>query len=500
MKKILLLLLLLLSAVFRSSAANPLEGPKREMRGTWIQCVNGQFMGLTREQMQANLTQQLDVLQAAGINAVMFQVRPEADALYRSSYEPWSRWLTGRQGQDPGWDPLEWMVRECHRRGMELHAWINPFRAKTKDTKELAANHPYWLHPDRFFSYDGLILFDPGVIENQRYICDVAADIVRRYDVDGLHIDDYFYPYPAAGLPIPDDATYAANRNGFNNRADWRRYNVNTFIKMLYNTVHSIKPWVKFGVSPFGIYHNNSSGGSVPGSDTRGLQNYDDLYADVLFWVGQGWVDYVVPQLYWPIGHPTADYDRLVRWWAKHAAGRPLYIGQDVERTVSKADLNNPTVNQMNAKFELQRSFPSVQGHVIWYSAAVVRNEGNYAYELQNNYHLTPALVPLMPFIDDAPPKKPRKLEALWMPDGYYLFWSPPKAKTEMDAAKFYVVYCFPKGQKIDLSSSTHIFAVTSETMYKLPYNFGKEKYTFVVTALDRLQNESKPVKIKVKL
>ena len=154
----------------------------------------------------------------------------------------------------------------------------------------------------------------------------------------------------------------------------------------------------------------------------------------------------------------------------------------------------------MNAKFELERSFPSVQGHVLWYSAAVARNEGNYAYELQNNYHLTPALVPLMPFIDDAPPKKPRRLEALWMPDGYYLFWSPPKAKTEMDAAKFYVVYCFPKGQKIDLSSSTHIFAVTSETMYKLPYNFGKEKYTFVVTALDRLQNESKPVKIKVKL
>ena len=323
---------------------------------------------------------------------------------------------------------------------------------------------------------------------------------MRRYDVDGLHIDDYFYPYPVPGLPIPDDATFAANRNGFNNRADWRRYNVNTFIKMLYNTVHSIKPWVKFGVSPFGIYHNLSSGGSVPGSDTRGLQNYDDLYADVLFWVGQGWVDYVVPQLYWPIGHSSADYDRLLRWWAKHAAGRPLYIGQDVERTVSKADLNNPTVNQMNAKFELQRSFPSVQGHVIWYSAAVVRNEGNYAYELQNNYHLTPALVPQMPFIDDKAPKKPRKLKAMWMPDGYYLFWTAPKAKTEMDAAKFYVIYCFPKGHKIDINSSTYIFAVTSETMYKLPYNFGNEKYTYVVTALDRLQNESKPVKIKVKL
>ena len=217
------------------------------------------------------------------------------------------------------------------------------------------------------------------------------------------------------GLSIPDDATFAAQPQSDSTTARIGvAYNVNTFIKMLYNTVHSIKPWVKFGVSPFGIYHNLSSGGSVPGSDTRGLQNYDDLYADVLFWVGQGWVDYVVPQLYWPIGHSSADYDRLLRWWAKHAAGRPLYIGQDVERTVSKADLNNPTVNQMNAKFELQRSFPSVQGHVIWYSAAVVRNEGNYAYELQNNYHLTPALVPQMP----SSTTKPRRRHANSKPCG----------------------------------------------------------------------------------
>ncbi len=414
MKKILFLLLLLLTVVFRAPAANPLEGPKREMRGTWIQCVNGQFLGMSREQMQANLTNQLNVLQAAGINAVMFQVRPEADALYRSSYEPWSRWLTGRQGQDPGWDPLEWMVRECHRRGMELHAWINPFRAKTKDTKELAANHPYWLKPDRFFSYDGLIIFDPGQIENQRYICDVAADIVRRYDVDGLHIDDYFYPYPVPGLPIPDDATFAANRNGFNNRADWRRYNVNTFIKMLYNTVHSIKPWVKFGVSPFGIYHNLSSGGSVPGSDTRGLQNYDDLYADVLFWVGQGWGG--LRRAATLLAHRTLQR-RLRSPLA--LVGKTCCRTSPLHRTGRRthgfeADLNNPTVNQMNAKFELQRSFPSVQGHVIWYSAAVVRNEGNYAYELQNNYHLTPALVPQMP----SSTTKPRRSRANSKPCG----------------------------------------------------------------------------------
>lgn len=495
-----LLITLLLTLYILLPAQNPLEGPKREMRGTWIQCVNGQFQGMSREQMQGELTHQLDILQAAGINAVMFQVRAEADALYRSNFEPWSRFLTGKQGQDPGWDPLEWMIQQCHQRSMELHAWINPFRAKTKDTQELATNHPYWQHPDRFFRYDGLLIFDPGQMENQRYICDVAADIVRRYDVDGLHIDDYFYPYPANGIPIPDDLTYKANSNGMTNRADWRRYNVNTFIKMLYNTVHSVKPWVKFGVSPFGIYHNATNGNTVPGSNTRGLQNYDDLYADVLFWIGQGWVDYVVPQLYWEIGHPTADYARLVKWWALHAGGRPLIIGQDVERTVRARDTNNPTVNQMAAKYELQRALPTIKGNCLWYSAAVVRNEGNYAYELQNNYFLTPALQPLMPYIDDKAPGKPRKVKAMWMPDGYYLFWTAPKAKNEMDEAKLYVVYCFEKGKKVNTNSSTHIMGITPQTFYRLPYDRGQEKYTYVITALDRLQNESKGKKIKVKL
>ena len=269
---------------------------------------------------------------------------------------------------------------------------------------------------------------------------------------------------------------------------------------MLYNTVHSIKPWVKFGVSPFGIYHNLSSGGSVPGSDTRGLQNYDDLYADVLFWVGQGWVDYVVPQLYWPIGHSSADYDRLLRWWAKHAAGRPLYIGQDVERTVSKADLNNPTVNQMNAKFELQTQFPLRSGA----RDLVLRRGG--AQRGQLCLRVAKQLPPhARTCAADALHRRQSPEEAAQTQshvDARRLLslWTAPKAKTEMDAAKFYVIYCFPKGHKIDINSSTYIFAVTSETMYKLPYNFGNEKYTYVVTALDRLQNESKPVKIKVKL
>lgn len=476
--------------------------PKREFRGAWIQIINGQFEGMSRDQMQANLTHQLNVLQQCGINAIMFQVRGEADAMYPSPYEPWSRFLTGRQGTAPNpyWDPLAWMITECHKRGMELHAWINPFRAKTKGTKELALNHPYVKHPERFFEYDGLYLFDPGLNENRRYICQIAADIVRRYDVDGIHMDDYFYPYPVAGMTIPDQATYITHKNGIDNVDDWRRYNVNLFMEMMHDSIRAVKPWVKFGVSPFGIYHNVQPGSNIPGSNTRGLQNYDNLYADVLYWINKGWVDYNIPQIYWEIGHKAADYEELIKWWSRFAGGRPLFIGQDVERTVRAADLKNPQRNQMSAKFGLQRGLRGIQGSCLWYSAAVVRNEGNYATALQKNYHRTPALQPLYPFIDDEAPGKPRKLKTMWMPNGYYLFWTAPKGTREMDVARNYVVYRFEQGERIDLFNPEHIVAITPQTFYRLPYENGRKKAVYVVTALDRLQNESKAVKKKVKL
>ncbi len=501
-KSIFFLLLLFLSLSAVQLAAQEAMPPKREFRGAWIQVINGQFTGMGRDRMQENLTRQLNSLQESGVNAIMFQVRGEADALYESPYEPWSRFLTGQQGLAPSpyWDPLAWMVDECHRRGMELHAWINPYRAKTKGTTRLAANHPYVKNPERFFSYDGLLIFDPGLPENRKYICSVAADIVRRYDVDGLHIDDYFYPYPAPGISIPDDATYRAYGNGIADRKDWRRDNVNRFIQMLSDSIKAVKPWVKFGVSPFGIYHNQKPGSNIPGSKTNGLQNYDDLYADVLYWIEKGWVDYNVPQIYWEIGHKAADYDELIRWWSRYAARRPLIIGQDIERTVRAADRRNPAQNQMAEKFRLQRTLPGVDGSCLWYSAAAVRDEGGFATELRRNYHRHPALQPLMPFIDDKAPKKVKKLKAMWMPDGYYLFWTAPKGKKEMDKAKSYVVYRFGKKEKINLDDASKIVAVTQQTLYKLPYEWGKEKYTYVVTALDRLQNESKAAKKKVKL
>ncbi len=475
------------------------QNPKREFRGAWIQSVNGQFQGMSMERMQQVLTSQLDELQKSGINAIFFQVRCEGDALYPSNLEPWSRYLTGQQGLPPNpyWDPLQWMIEQCHARQMELHAWINPYRAKTKGTTAMATTHEYFRHPDRFFNYDGLMIFDPGCPENRDYICQVTCDIVSRYDVDGIHIDDYFYPYPVAGVAIPDGASYAKYGAGLG-LADWRRQNVNKFIEQMSRQIREVKPWVKFGVSPFGIYRNQRN--DPNGSATNGLQNYDDLYADVLEWIRQGWVDYNLPQIYWEIGNKAADYETLIRWWSQHAGTRPLFIGQDVMRTVKHADPLNPQMHQMHRKYQLQRSLPGIYGSCQWYAAAVCENPGNYQTVLRHQYHSTIALQPEMPWLDDKDPKKPRHAKVVWTSDGPILFWSAPKAKTVMDEARQYVVYRFAPGEKVNLEDPTRIICITPHTHLPLVYTGQDVKYTYVVTALDRLQNESKGAKVKVRL
>ena len=493
MKKLLLLL-----SVFLSLTAS--AQMKREMRGAWIQCVNGQFQGMGTQKMQQTLSYQLDELQKDGVNVIIFQVRPECDALYESSIEPWSRFLTGQQGKAPSpyWDPLQWMIEQCHARGMELHAWINPYRARTKTTTVLASNHIKVRKPQNCFEYDGLTILNPGLPENRDYICEVARDIVTRYDVDGIHMDDYFYPYPAAGQTIPDDAQFRQYSNGIKDRGDWRRYNVNLFIEQFYKTIHEAKPWVKVGISPFGIYRNKKS--SPIGSNTNGLQNYDDLYADILLWVNNGWLDYCVPQVYWEIGNKAADYDTLIRWWNQYASKRPLIIGEDVERTVKFADPKNPASHQQAAKMQLHQQLPGVKGSVLWYAKAAVDNVGNYGTMLRDYYWRYPALQPAMPFIDGKAPKKVKGVKPVWTSDGYVLFWTAPKGKGWKDEAVKYVVYRFGAKDKVNTADPTKIVAITAQSFLKLPYEDGKMKYTYVVTALDRLQNESKGVKKKVKL
>lgn len=474
--------------------------PKREFRAAWIQSVNGQFRGMPTEKLKQNLIGQLNSLQKAGINAIIFQVRPEADALYASRLEPWSRFLTGVQGKapEPYWDPMQFMIDECHKRGMEFHAWINPYRTKTTLKSELAPNHVYNIHLEWFVTYGDQLYFDPALPESRRHICMVVSDIVSRYDVDAIHMDDYFYPYPIKGKDFPDDASFARFGGGFSNKGDWRRSNVNVLIKKLHETIREIKPWVKFGVSPFGIYRNESS--DPLGSKTKGLQNYDDLYADVLLWAREGWIDYNIPQIYWHIGHPVADYETLVKWWARNTENRPLFIGQSVMNTVQNADPKNPSINQLPRKMALQRAYQTIGGSCQWPASAVVENVGKYRDALIAEYHKYPALPPVFDFIDNEAPAKVRKMKPVWTEDGYILFWTAPKYKEEMNRAVQYVVYRFNDKEKVNIDDPSHIVAITRDNFYKLPYEDGKTKYRYVVTALDRLHNESKSVGKKIKL
>ena len=484
MKRTLLFLMMLLALTVQAQQ-------KREFRGAWIQSVNGQFMGMSTETMQKTLTYQLDELQKDGCNAIIFQVRPECDALYESKLEPWSYYLTGKQGKapQPYWDPLQWMIEQCHQRGMELHAWINPYRAKTKAAHANSAGHVVSCHPERCFTYDGLTLLNPALKENRDYICAVVMDILERYDVDGLHIDDYFYPYPVAGVAIPDAAYFAANNEGYTDIGDWRRHNVDLFVEQLAETVHNTKPWVKIGISPFGIYRNQKS--DPRGSRTNGLQNYDQLYADILLWDKKGWMDYCVPQIYWEIGNKAADYDELIHWWDNNIRNTNLYIGEDVERTAK--------FNQMARKMALHSEMKNVRGTVLWYAKAAVENVGNYGTQLRNNYWCYPALQPTTPWIDNSAPGKVKKLKVIDVNDQRVLFWTAPKAKKWSDEAVKYVVYRFDKKERLDIDDPTKIVAITDNNHFELPEQPRKTQQVYVVTALDRLQNESSIKKVKVK-
>ena len=476
---------------------------KREFRGAWIQCVNGQYLGKSTQQIQSMLTQQLDELQKDGVNAIIFQVRAECDALYQSDLEPWSKFLTGVQGKAPSpyWDPLQWMVEQCHKRGMELHAWINPYRAKHGSTsfEQLSAQSIVKKHPELCFNYDNLVIMNPGLQESADYTCKVAADIVSRYDIDGFHIDDYFYPYPAPGKQIPDQQLYQQHPNGFRTIGDWRRDNVSRFVKQLGETIHRIKPWVKFGVSPFGIYRNKRN--DPNGSETLGLQNYDDLYADVLLWVNNGFIDYCVPQLYWEIGNRAADYQKLIQWWNKHAGNRPLYIGEDIERTAKFADPVNPRSHQLPAKHRLHQQMNNVKGTVLWYAKTAADNVGNIGHTLRDYYWKYPALPPLMPFLDGKAPKPVKSLKFAWTAEGPVLTWAAPKASKKKwgDQVNRFAIYRFEKGAEINLNDVTALQAVTFDAQYKVPY-VKDQKYVYVVTALDRVGNESKAKKVQVKL
>lgn len=469
--------------------------PKTEFRGAWLHTVHqGQYARQTTNENKAYLIRQLDSLQNAGVNAIIWQVRPSADAFYKSEIEPWSRFLSGKAGvaPNPVWDPLEFMVTESHKRGMELHAWLNPYRVTTSNNEKLPANHIYYKHPERFLKYDGKLYFDPGLPENREFINSVVRDIVRRYDIDAIHMDDYFYPYPKPNVPFPDDKSYTKYGNGMK-LGDWRRHNVDLLIEGLNKTIKEEKPWVRLGISPFGIWRNKKS--DPNGSETSGLQNYDDLYADVLLWTKNGWVDYMLPQLYWELEHKRASTLVLADWWDKNTNGRHMYFGQDVWKTMDKADLP-PRVNpsQLRHKIEISRNLPNVQGNCWWAGYAITKNHKGVCDSLTNDFQSTIALPPSFPWIKSEPLSAVRNLKI----KGDRLTWEAPAKKGKTSDIVRYVVYQTKQGKNFELDDSENILAITDKPEFILPAL--EEGTVIIVTPLDRVNNEgpaSKGIKIK---
>lgn len=483
----------------KSLTQTPHPNPKREFRGAWIQTAwQSRYQQMNSAAMKHYITDMVKKLDDAGINAIIFQIRPEADAFYKSDLEPWSRFLTGRQGKapdDPTFDPLEFIIQECHKRGMELHAWMNPYRVQSNITSELAPDHMFWSQPERFLQYGNQLYFDPSLPENRGFISEVVRDIVSRYDVDAIHMDDYFYPYPIAGEPFPDDRgfnMYAASQ-GFSvdQRDDWRRNNVNLLIQQLKLTIAATKPWVRFGISPFGIYRNKRSTPDGSGSETNGMQNYDELYADVKLWVKKGWIDYNMPQLYWEIGHKLADYTTLAEWWNANNFEQPLYIGQDLKRSVDK--------NELGEKIRQSRALSFVDGNCYWYGYLILENYEDMANILATNTHRAKSLIPAYTHMHKGRPAKVKKMTEVYTEDMHFLTWESDKQADNPETASYFVIYRFRKGEKVNINDATNIVKLTGDNFYVLPYENGQTRYTYVVTAVDAFHNESKIARVKVK-
>ncbi len=490
MRKHILILILLLPMLMVA------ENPKREFRGAWMHIIGQtQYQNLQQkgsDKLKEYIADQIDKLHSAGCNAIIFQVRPTADAAYISDIEPWSSWITGKRGKapDPLWDPLQFAIEEAHKSGMELHAWLNPYRVTYSASEVLPADHISKKYPERFFKYDNKIFFDPAYQENRDYICEIVRDITERYDIDAIHIDDYFYPYPVAGKEIPDAASYKKFGNGMN-LADWRRHNVDLLIEQMNKTIKETKPWVRFGVSPFGIWRNKKT--DPRGSDSNGLQNYDGLYADVLLWARNGWVDYLAPQLYWELDLKAAPSRHLAHWWNDNSEGVDIYIGQDVRRTMNSADPKAGDTNELATKVKLSRELPNIKGNVWWHGYWVTENMKGVADSLAYVHQNTVALPPAYSNGEERP--KPVKNLKMKKKDGkIYLEWEAEKIKNLATDPIRFVVYSFIEGEDVDLDNVEAIMILTPNKEYMVSEDDDPEPLRglrFAVTALDRNNRES---------
>ncbi|MBX5451129.1 MAG: family 10 glycosylhydrolase [Thermogemmatispora sp.] len=491
----------------------------RQLRGVWIATVanldwpSRPGLPATVQQKEARLL--LDQVRSLGFNAVFVQVRPLGDAFYPSRYAPWSAYLSGVQGRSPGYDPLAFLLREAHRRNLEFHAWLNPFRVSFHDSlAALAPTNPARQHPEWVMRYARALYLNPGLPAVRRLLVATVEELLRRYDVDGIHLDDYFYPYPIDKLPLPDWQTYRQYGAGrYHSIADWRRANVNELIAALAQTIHRLRPSAKFGVSPFGVWRNRGSDPSGSATETA-VTSYDSLYADTRTWIRHQWLDYIVPQLYWPIGFHRADYATLVRWWVHEVEGWRvhLYIGQAAYKLGSGGAWNDAEELRRHLRFDL--GFSSIKGELFFRLGSLVADPLGFARWLRTAFYHYPALIPVMPWLGGGPPPAPRALQAQLQPQqaGRWtvrLHWQDsPGAQV---TATYYAIYrltgsalsepCALADPRSLLATQHRLeMAETGWQVFVDRLVSPGPVYTYYVTALDRLHHESKRAGLVVHL
>lgn len=392
--------------------AFPVPAPEREFRAAWIATVDNidwpSKRGLPVDQQKSELVALLDRAQALNMNAIIFQVRPSADALYDSPLEPWSEYLTGQQGKapEPYYDPLAFVIEEAHKRGLELHAWFNPYRAWHPAAKGTPApDHISQMHPEWVRTYGVYKWMDPGSPEAAAFSKNVMMDVVKRYDVDGIHMDDYFYPYPISEngreVDFPDAETFANYGNGLS-KADWRRQNVNHFVETLYREIKKEKPWVKLGISPFGIWRP----GFPP--QIKGFDQYDKLYADAKLWLNKGWLDYFTPQLYWPIDKVEQSYPTLLKWWiSENTQNRHIWPGNYTSKVIDPDPTKRWDPVELVNQVRMTQDLPGTDGNVHFSMKSLMASNSVLGDRLRQEVYRYKTLVPASPWLGEAPKEKP---------------------------------------------------------------------------------------------
>ncbi len=493
------------SPVAPSLPQDELEGPpppSREFRAFWITTLdNKDFPSrpkLPVEELKAEIREILDYHHQRGMNAAIFQVRPCADAFYESPIEPWSEFLWGMQGKatQPAFDPLEYMIEECHKRQMELHAWFNPYRAQY--SLKLSDIHPRHItrrRPDWFIEYGKHLYFNPGLPQARDYVVRVILDVARRYDIDGVHFDDYFYPYKIWGKEFDDTQAFQRYGRAFHTKGAWRRNNINTLIRMIHDSLDVINPRVKFGVSPIGVWRNRKQ--DWRGSATNvGQTSYDYLSADVLKWLEQGWIDYVAPQLYWSVGHKVADYTVLADWWAEHHSNRHIYIGQAYYKYHNDSDRRWYNPQEMINQIKINRARKTITGNIFFRARYFMKNTRSISDKIHQKLYKYPSLIPPMTWKDSIPPAKPQNLRLINTPRHLLLKWESAEPAQDGELPAYYVIYRYP-AQTDPSDDPRYIVSIQKDVEYIEEREKAEaEGYYYRIVALDRLHNASEPAEL----